>query len=96
MVVLFFRIMELKVKIEKDGGMYIPEDVLKDNRLDWFEKFMLAIYRTYGTDITCNEMLDALNRCCSRSTYQRAKRHLRELELIVCDETPYTKENLEL
>lgn len=85
--------MELKLKIEEDGGIYIPEDIICDNRLDWLEKFMLAIYREYGTDITGNEVLDALNRCCSRSTYHRAKRRLRELGMIGNDDTTETSES---
>lgn len=67
-------------------------DIICDKRLDWFEKTLLTIYRSYGEGITCNEVLRMLGGKPSRSTYQRAKRHLRELGMIGNDDTTKTSE----
>lgn len=66
----------------ESGGIFMPIDIICDKRLDWFEKTLLSIYRCYGEGITCNEVLHMLGGKPSRSTYQRAKRRLRELGMI--------------
>lgn len=67
-------------------------DIICDKRLDWFEKTLLSIYRSYGEGITCNEVLRMLGGKPSRSTYHRAKRRLRELGMIGNDHTTKTSE----
>lgn len=65
-------------------------DIICDERLDWFEKTLLSMYRSYtefGKDGCFHMTFESLNETqfggkLERSKYQRAKRTLKELGLI--------------
>lgn len=68
-------------------------DIICDERLDWFEKTLLSMYRSYtefGKDGCFHMTFEQLNENqfggkVERNKYQRAKRKLKELGLIEAD-----------
>ncbi len=81
----------MKLKKQDEGGTYLFPDIMRDERLDWFEKTLLSIYRSYteyGKDKCCHMTFEQLNErhfggTVDKNKYHRAKRRLKELNLIV-------------
>mgnify|MGYP003412116254 CR=1 FL=1 len=88
-----------KLKKEDEGGIYIYPDIIADERLNWFEKALLSIYRSYtkyGKDKCLHMSFEQLNEKhfggkIKNSNYHKAKQHLKELGLIVTDGGIVTK-----
>ena len=103
---------EMEKKIEKEeieildceeitknevGGIFIPIDIIIDERLNLKEAVLLSFYRKWtNSELHCcciNDkcIMDELH--ISQKTFYRMKKHLRELDLIKCDgkKTIYTK-----
>lgn len=83
----------MKLKKKDEGGIYIFPDLIVDERLNWFEKTLLSLYRSfteYGKDHCLHMEFERLNNehfggTLNKSKYHRAKRHLKELGLIETD-----------
>lgn len=80
----------MKIKKQDEGGIYMYPDIICDERLDWFEKTLLSLYRTYtelGKDKCFHMTFEQMNNThfggkIEISKYHRAKRKLKELGLI--------------
>ena len=75
---------------EKEKGIWIPIEILQDNRLDLTEKVILAIYRYYTVEgdthccfLTNDKIAEMIGE--SKRTIQRVKKNLKELNLIDTD-----------
>lgn len=78
------------MKNEQQKGIWIPTEILEDNRLDLTEKVILAIYKYYTVDgdahccfLTKEQIADMIG--TSPKTVQRTKNKLKELNLIDSD-----------
>lgn len=78
------------MKNEQQKGIWIPTEILEDNRLDLTEKVILAIYKYYTIDgdahccfLTKEQIADMIG--TSPKTVQRTKNKLKELNLIDSD-----------
>lgn len=75
---------------ENEKGIWIPTEILRDNRLDLTEKVILAIYRYYTVEgeahccfLTNDKIAEMIGE--SKRTIQRVKKNLKELNLIDSD-----------
>lgn len=75
---------------EKQKGIWIPIEILEDNRLDLTEKVILAIYKYYTIEgdghccfLTNDKIAEMIG--VSKRTIQRTKQKLKELNLIDSD-----------
>lgn len=75
---------------EKQKGIWIPIEILRDNRLDLTEKVILAIYKYYTIEgdghccfLTNDKIAEIIGE--SKRTVQRVKKNLKELNLIDSD-----------
>jgi len=80
------------MKNKNNTGVFIPIEVLQDNRLDFFEKTLYSMYKAFtehGKDKCCHLTYSQINEMfggeISDSRYHRAKRKLVELGLIITD-----------
>lgn len=88
-----------KLKKEDEGGIYLYPDIIADERLNWFDKALLSLYRSYtkyGQDKCLHMQFEKLNQKhfegkLNKTNYHRAKRKLKELGLIVTDGGIVTK-----
>lgn len=78
------------MKNEQQKGIWIPTEILEDNRLDLTEKVILAIYKYYTVDgdahccfLTNDKLTEMIG--VSKRTIQRTKQKLKELNLIDTD-----------
>lgn len=78
------------MKNEQQKGIWIPTEILQDNRLDLTEKVILAIYKYYTVDgdahccyLTNDKLTEMIG--VSKRTIQRIKQKLKELNLIDTD-----------
>lgn len=78
------------MKNEQQKGIWIPTEILEDNRLDLTEKVILAIYKYYTVDgdahccfLTNDKIAEMIGE--SKRTIQRVKKNLKELNLIDSD-----------
>lgn len=75
---------------ENEKGIWIPTEILRDNRLDLTEKVILAIYKYYTVEgeahccfLTNDKIAEMIGE--SKRTIQRVKKNLKELNLIDSD-----------
>lgn len=75
---------------ERQKGIWIPNEILQDKRLDLSTKIVLAVYKYYTIEgelhccmLTNSQISDKIG--ISTPTVQRAKRLLKELKLIKSD-----------
>lgn len=78
------------MKNEQQKGIWIPTEILQDNRLDLTEKVILAIYKYYTIEgdghccfLTNDKIAEMIGE--SKRTVQRVKKNLKELNLIDTD-----------
>ena len=81
--------------MEKDKekeGVFLWDEMLLDDRLSLEDVVLLSLYKSYtvyGKDKCCHmtgeQILEKLGNKMTRTAYQRAKRHLKELGLIECN-----------
>ena len=76
---------------EKEG-VFLWDEMLLDDRLTLEDVVLLSLYKSYsiyGKDKCCHmtgeQILEKLGNKMTRTAYQRAKRHLKELGLIECN-----------
>ena len=85
----FFICME---NIKEKEGVFLWDEMLLDDRLTLEDVVLLSLYKSYtvyGKDKCCHmtgeQILEKLGNKMTRTAYQRAKRHLKELGLIECN-----------
>ena len=85
----FFICME---KDKEKEGVFLWDEMLLDDRLTLEDVVLLSLYKSYsiyGKDKCCHmtgeQILEKLGNKMTRTAYQRAKRHLKELGLIECN-----------
>ena len=85
----FFICME---KDKEKEGVFLWDEMLLDDRLSLEDVVLLSLYKSYtvyGKDKCCHmtgeQILEKLGNKMTRTAYQRAKRHLKELGLIECN-----------
>lgn len=81
-----------KRKDKEKEGIFLWDEILLDERLTLEEAVLLSLYKSYtiyGKDRCCHltgeQVLEKLGNKMSRSAYQRAKKHLKEIGLIECN-----------
>ena len=79
-------------KNKEKEGVFLWDEMLLDDRLSLEDVVLLSLYKSYtiyGKDKCCHmtgeQVLEKLGNKMTRTAYQRAKRHLKELGLIECD-----------
>lgn len=82
---------KMKSNNEKEG-VFLWDEILLDDRLSLEDVVLLSLYKSYtiyGKDKCCHmtgeQILEKLGNKMTRTAYQRAKRHLKELGLIECN-----------
>lgn len=78
--------------INEKEGVFMWDEILLDDRLSLEDAVLLSLYKSYtiyGKDKCCHmtgeQILEKLGNKMTRTAYQRAKRHLKELGLIECN-----------
>jgi hypothetical protein len=86
-----FLFKEMEKDKEKEG-VFLWDEILLDDRLSLEDVVLLSLYKSYtiyGKDKCCHmtgeQVLEKLGNKMTRTSYQRAKRHLKELGLIECN-----------